>query len=297
MSVAVLLAAAAGACAAAAIVEWLQRPRWTRSPDRGDLRDASRQGGEGDGPGMSHLAGMTVLLARVARRAGVRAAPGDLAARIAAAGTPLNLTVADVHALKGAGALGLTLFALPFAAALPGRLGIAALVAAPVAGFFAPEYVLARRARSRGRRIAAELADVLDLLRVAIGAGLPAGRALGEVGRRMTGVLASELDGAAARMQLGAPRADALRELSARCPAPGVATLAAAIARADLHGAPLTPALEALAAEARAEQARALRDAAARAAPKIQLVVALVLVPAVMLLVGAVLVAGLAGSS
>jgi DUF1680 family protein len=49
----------------------------------------------------------------------------------------------------------------------------------------------------------------------------------------------------------------------------------------------------ALAAEARAGQARALRDAAARAAPKIQLVVALVLVPAVMLLIGAVLVQGL----
>ena len=45
--------------------------------------------------------------------------------------------------------------------------------------------------------------------------------------------------------------------------------------------------------QARAEQARALRDEAARAAPKIQLVVALVLVPAVMLLVAAVLVQAL----
>jgi tight adherence protein C len=112
---------------------------------------------------------------------------------------------------------------------------------------------------------------------------------MGEVGRRMSGVLAAELDGAAARMQLGAPRSDALRALVARCPATGVATLAAAIVRADLHGAPLTPALEALAAEARAEQARGLRDAAAKAAPKIQLVVALLLVPSVMLLIGAAL--------
>ena len=283
-----LLAAAAGTCAAAALVQWLHTPR--RPRPRQD-RDRPVPGGAGR---HSHLGGMTVLLARIARRAGMRAAPGELEARIAAAGAPLGLAVGDVIALKGAAALGTTLFVLPFAGALPGRLGVATLAAAPVAGFFAPELVLARRARSRGRRIAAELADVLDLLRVAVGAGLPVGRAMGEVGRRMSGVLAAELDTAAARMQLGAPREDALRALVARCPGPGVATLAAAISRADLHGAPLTPALAALAAEARAEQARDLRDAAARAAPKIQLVVALVLVPAVMLLIGAVLVQGVA---
>jgi tight adherence protein C len=240
---------------------------------------------------------MTVLAARIARRAGVRAAPRDLEARIAAAGAPLGLAVGDVVALKGAGALGALLLAFPLAGALPGRLGVAALLAAPVAGFFAPELALRRLARARGHRIVGELADVLDLLRVAVGAGLPVGRAMGEVGRRMHGVLAAELDAAAARMQLGAARAEALCELVARCPASGVATLAAAIARADRHGAPLAPALEALAAEARAEQARRVRDEAAKAAPKIQLVIALVLVPAVMLLVAAVLVQGLTGSA
>ncbi|MEA2181697.1 MAG: hypothetical protein QOF69_882, partial [Solirubrobacteraceae bacterium] len=51
------------------------------------------------------------------------------------------------------------------------------------------------------------------------------------------------------------------------------------------------------AVQARADQARRLRDDAARAAPKIQLVVALVLVPAVMLLLAAVLVHTLAPST
>lgn len=109
-------------------------------------------------------------------------------------------------------------------------------------------------------------------------------------------MLAGELGAASVRLQLGATRGEVLRELVARCPGAGVATLAAAIARSDRHGAPLAPALAALAAEARAEQSWRLRDGAARAAPKIQLVVALVLVPVVMLLVGAVLVQGLAGA-
>ena len=282
MSVALLLAVGAAISAAAAVTEVLTAPRRPRPS-----RTAARMG---------HLGAMTVLLARIARRAGRRAAPRDLDARIAAAGAPLGLGAGDVAALKAAGAVGASLCAFTLHGLLPGRLGLLVLLAAPAAGYVAPELALARRARARERRIGGEIADVLDLLRVAVGAGLPVGRAIGEVGRRMHGVLAGELAAASVRLQLGARRSEVLGELVARCPGAGVATLAAAIARSERHGAPLAPALTALAAEARAEQSRRLRDAAARAAPKIQLVVALVLVPAVMLLVGAVLVQGLTGS-
>ncbi|HEY8581553.1 MAG TPA: type II secretion system F family protein, partial [Capillimicrobium sp.] len=80
---------------------------------------------------------------------------------------------------------------------------------------------------------------------------------------------------------------DALARLASAVPLPAVGALVAAIARSDRHGAPLAPALEALAADARAERSRALAEHAAKAAPKIQLAVAVLLVPAVMLLVGA----------
>jgi len=270
-----LLAGLGGICAAAAIVELLAAPR-PAAPARG-----------------ARLGAVTMLLARAARRAGVRAPPADLRARLAAAGTPLELSPADVMALKAAGALGGLLLAVALIGALPGRLGLAALLCAPAGGFLAPDVVLARCTRARAARIARELADVLELLRVAVAAGLAVGRALSEVGRRCNGLLANELHATAARIELGASREQALAQLVERCPVEGVAALAAAIARADRHGAPLAPALEAIVADARAEQARRLRDDAARAAPKIQLVVALVLVPAVMLLVAAVLVQAL----
>ena len=285
MTVAVLLAALAGVLAAASVVELVQVPRVAGRRDR---RRAL--------PGGGHLGAMTVLLARIARRTGPggsRRGRPDLAARLAAAGTPLGLTPADVVALKAACALIAALAALPFATALPGRLWIAALLCAPAAGFLAPDLVLARRARARAARMSHELADLLDLLRVGVQAGLSVGRALSEVGRRCQGPLADECSAAATRLQLGATRDQTFAELVARCPLDAVATLAAAVGRADRHGAPLGPALESIAAEARAEQARRLRDEAARAAPKIQLVVALVLVPAVMLLVAAVLVQAL----
>jgi tight adherence protein C len=238
--------------------------------------------------------GLVVVVARLGRRLGAPAPPADLERRIAAAGAGPSVRVADVMAVKAGAALLALVVTLPLAAALPGRLGPVAAVAAPAGGFLLPDLWLARRIRRRGRMMAAELPDVLDLLRVAVDAGLSPARAIQEVGRRRHGVLAAELRAAAARIELGVPRATVLETLERRCPAEGIAPLTAALLRAERHGTPLGPALEALAADARARHAQRLRERAARAAPKIQLVVALLLVPAVMLLVGAALTEALA---
>lgn len=217
----------------------------------------------------------------------------DLATRLAAAGAPLGLTPADLAALKaGAALLGGGLAAV-WAQALPGRLGIAALVLVPCAGFWLPDLLLRRRAAARRAGMEREVADVLDLLRVAVSVGRSPDRALRDVGTRRGGLLGAELARTAAQVELGVPRARALDELRARCPLEPIAALVAALGRAERHGAPLDEALTALAAQARADRARVAQEAGARAAPKIQLIVALVLVPAVMLLVAASLFRGL----
>jgi tight adherence protein C len=276
---ALVFAVIAAACAAAGVVE-LAATGMRRGPSGG-------RGGRERGP--SARAHLRPLLARLGRRMGVPAAPDDLARRLAAAGAPPSVAVAEVMALKGGAALAAFVAALPALALLPGRLGPAALVAVPAGAFLAPDAWLARAIRRRRAAMAAELPEVLDLLHVAVSAGLPPLRALGEVGRRRTGPLASELAVAAAHAALGVPRARVLERLARRCPVDGVTALVAAIGRSERHGAPLAPALRALAADARAERAQRIRERAARAAPKIQLVVALLLVPAVMLLVGACL--------
>jgi tight adherence protein C len=232
-------------------------------------------------------------LQRIGARIGAPAAPASLADRIEAAGRPLNLGIADVMAVKGGGALVALVGGAPVAAALPGRLPLLAAVAFPAVGFLAPDLLLARRTRRRGRAMAEELPDLLDLLRVAVQAGLPLGRAIAEVGARHGGTLAAEWRRAAAELALGVPRDQVLNALLRRCPATGMAGLVAAIERAERHGAPLADTLDAQARQARAERARRVRDRAARAAPKIQLVIALLLVPSILLLVAAALVASL----
>ena len=98
---------------------------------------------------------------------------------------------------------------------------------------------------------------------------------------------------AAARATLGEPAEAALDGLEARCP--GVGPLVGALRRAERHGAPLAAALAAQAAEARSRRAAQRSETAAKAAPKIQLVVTLLLVPAVLLLLAAALIPALLG--
>jgi tight adherence protein C len=233
----------------------------------------------------------------LARRFGTarQKAPRGLAARVDAAGIaagPGEVMSAKLGAAPVAAIAALAL--LPLA---PGRLGLALLAGAPFAGFFAPDLWLRARARARAREIEAEQADVLDLLRVAVAAGLGPWRALAEVGRRHPGVLAGELAAAARRVGLGVTPDAALQRLELRCPAAGTHALTAALRRADRLGAPPARALAALAAEARAREARRAAELAARAGPKIQLVVALLLVPSALLLVAAALLPALTGAS
>jgi tight adherence protein C len=244
--------------------------------------------------GGSHAARGVAVLARLGQRLGVPAPPGDLASRLAAAGLASSVRTADAMAVKGGAGAAAALVAAPVLATFPLRITVVALPAAGVAGFLAPDLWLARRARRRAARAGMELADVLDLLRVAVAAGLPIGRALSEVGQRRAGLVAAELRTVAERLALGVPRTEALAALQRNLPLPAIGLLTAAITRADRHGAPLAPALLALAREARADRARALHEQAARAAPRIQLAVALLLVPAVLLIVAAGLVHGLA---
>jgi tight adherence protein C len=233
---------------------------------------------------------------RVARLVPARLRPPlDLAARIEAAGRPGGLGPGEVMAIKAAGALAAAPLGTVFGAVAPGRLGLLLAVAAPAAGFLAPDLYLARRTRERVRAARRDLPPLLDLLRVAVDAGLAPSQALGAVGERSDSPLAGEWASAAAQVQLGVPLSDALETLTRRLPAPELRAFAAALGRAARHGAPLSDTLAAEARDARLARRRRIEEEAAKASPKIQLVVALLLVPSVLLIVAAALAAAMLG--
>jgi tight adherence protein C len=219
--------------------------------------------------------------------------PRDLAARIAAAGDPGGLGPRELMAAKLAASAAGAAAALALASAAPARLALVLVLAGPAGGFLAPDLWLARRAAERARRIRHELPALLDLLRVMVEAGSSLAEALRAVGARTHGPLAREWRATAREVALGVPLERALTGMTERAPLPEVQALVAALERARRHGVPLADTLHAQARDARFALARHAREEAARAGPKIQLVVALLLVPSVLLLVAAALLAAL----
>jgi tight adherence protein C len=232
---------------------------------------------------------VVMLLAAAGRPLRSLGAPSDLGARIEAAGRPAGLGAREVMAAKLAAAAVAGVGAVPLAALAPGRLGLVLGPLAAAAGFLAPDLWLARLASERARRARRDLPALLDMLRVTIDAGGSLVSALRAVGERGGGPLARELRTVADEVALGVPLRDALAALATRLPQPEIRAFVAALDRAARHGAPLGETLAAQARAARFALGRRIREDAARAGPKIQLVVALLLVPSVLLLVAAAL--------
>jgi tight adherence protein C len=175
--------------------------------------------------------------------------------------------------------------------AAPGRISLLVALGLPAAGFFLPDALLERRARRRHRRLIASLPDMLDLLAVGSAAGRSPAASFAEIARAGSGPLAEELRIATAELGCGQPLAATLAALRRRVPGTEIATLCASIERSRRLGSPLADQLRRQAASLRRDQRRAVEERAARAAPKIQLVVALLLVPSVLLMIAAALIA------
>ena len=199
------------------------------------------------------------------------------------AGAPLRVKL--VAAIAG-GAVGLAA-----APAAPGRTSLLVAIAMPAAGFVLPDALLERDARRRHRRLLAALPDALDLLAIGSAAGRSPAAGFAEIARAGSGPLADELRVTVAELECGQPLSGALAALRQRIPGSEIATLCASIERSRRLGSPLADQLRRQSASLRRDQRRAVEEHAARAAPKIQLVVALVLVPSVLLMIAAALIA------
>lgn len=150
-----------------------------------------------------------------------------------------------------------------------------------------------RAATARRRReaaLSAEVAEVADLLSVAVGAGLTVPQAVAAVGRRGTGPLASELAHVAAEAGTGRRLVDALEVLPSRAGEP-VRPLAAALLACERDGAPVLPTLAALAVEARDRERRRVEQAARRVPVLLLFPLVLCILPAFALLTVAPLLA------
>lgn len=148
-----------------------------------------------------------------------------------------------------------------------------------------------RQQRDEAQQVVDDLPDLIDLLGVAVGAGLTVPLALAAVGPRLSGPLAGGVHQVVGRTQLGLPRAEALELL---CVEVGEVArpLVAALQGAERYGTPLVPVLERLAAEARLRRRRHAEAAARRVPVRLLFPLVLCTLPAFALLTVVPLLAG-----
>jgi tight adherence protein C len=200
----------------------------------------------------------------------------------------------DAFARARAGlAVGAALLCAPAALASP--VGVALSTAAGVVGWIMPPAWLRRRARTRRNQIVRELPDLIDLVVICTRAGMALEPALRLGIERIGGALGEEVRATLVALDLGTPRREALRELADRVGSVELTGLVGALLQAEELGTPIALVLARQAELLRAARIQLLREHAAKAAPKVQLVVAMVMVPSALLVVMGVLVIRLVG--
>jgi tight adherence protein C len=215
-----------------------------------------------------------------------------LSSRLARAGIADRISALALFAAKLAASLAGVLWAMLVAPAAPSRLGWVVAVGLPAVGFLGPDAWLERRARRRLRILRAGLPDALDLLAVGAAAGRSPLAGLAELGAG-EGPLARELAMLSAESSCGLSQSEALESFRHRAPVREVAAMCGVIERSRRYGSPLADQLREQASALRGVQRRRIEEQAARAAPKIQLAVALLLVPSVLLMIAAGLLANI----
>jgi tight adherence protein C len=180
-----------------------------------------------------------------------------------------------------AGLVGLGLFPLLNAVGLrplgpwPGWLWLAA----GVAGYLAPDWELERRVEARRAEAVMELPALLDLLAIAVSAGLALEQALERVVSGSRGVAAGELQQVARELRLGGTLSRALEALAARGGVPELAAVAGQLRAAHEQGLPLAPALAAQAAALRERKRLRILQTGGEASVRMLLPVALFIFP------------------
>jgi tight adherence protein C len=159
-----------------------------------------------------------------------------------------------------------------------------------------PDLWLRATEARRAGRIERRVPELIELVASLVAAGVGVDQALRGAGDAVGGELGAELERVHANLALGRSRADELRELALRTGSPSLGQLALTLRLSDRLGVPLAEALRRQADRARVQRARMVQERAAKAGPRVLVVVVFVLVPAALLPLVAAVILTVSGS-
>ena len=152
-------------------------------------------------------------------------------------------------------------------------------------GFSGPTFWLRKVVNGRIKHIRKSMADVVDLIVLAIEAGLGFDMAVGEAVAKTKGPLTDELRRVLDEVRVGKPQEDAFRDMAARCRMPELSLLVAAIAQAMRMGTGLGQALRLQATEIRERRMAYIKEQAGKLPVKMMLPLVLFIFPALFVVI------------
>jgi tight adherence protein C len=190
--------------------------------------------------------------------------------RLALAGNPGDLRVADWLGIKAIGAIvGGIIFFLLFVVVgvfkFPIPIGFVLALVGVAFGYTAPEFWLGGRVRKRQKAILMMIPDSLDLLTISVRAGLGFDAALGRVVEKLKGPLSDEFRRALAEVRVGKARREALRDIVPRTEVQPLTNFIGAIIQAEQLGVSISKVLQVQSEQLRIERRQRAEEQAAKA--------------------------------
>jgi tight adherence protein C len=196
----------------------------------------------------------------------------DMQNRLNLAGRPGNLSPSDFQALRYGAAV--VLFVLGLLVGLLFHNPVGLVVSAAVGGllgFFAPPYYITSKVQARRKEIQLALPDVMDLLTIAVEAGLGFDAAVQRVTDKFDNALADEFKTVLQEVRLGRPRLDALDEMGRRCGVEDLHNFTQAVIQSEQMGVGLAKILRLQSEEMRRKRRQRAEELAAQASLKMML--------------------------
>jgi tight adherence protein C len=152
-------------------------------------------------------------------------------------------------------------------------------------GFALPVTMVSRRARLRTTSIDRQMPELVDLLVVAIEAGLGLASSLDRAAAHMKGALADELRLVLQEQGLGATSAEALNHLKERCDTATVRIFVRTLVQGEALGVPIGQTMRAIAVDMRKRRRAAAEEQAYKAPVKILFPLVLCVFPSLLIVI------------
>jgi tight adherence protein C len=224
-------------------------------------------------------------MARWVLKVNPRTSMESISLRLLGAGLGRRITPTGFLAAKGVLAFFGAFVGVVFSSMAGSATGLLFTVALAGAGFFAPDYFVSIKARTRREKIRADLPDALDLLAVSVEAGLGFDGAIAKITEHMEGPLADEFGLTLGEMRIGESRADGLKRMADRVDTPELSSFTRSIIQADQLGTSLGRILRVQAADSRLRRQAAAEERAMKAPIKMLFPTVLFIFPAIFLVI------------